>query len=254
MRSIVLTTLSIFLGLFFVFIGTLKVSQGLHREMHREIRRNFIQYAKVIPFTDHFVWLKLTPKAFRVIIGWNEIVSGILLVILPNWLFIKNLANLSLLASNALFFYIHVKLGDKFERIAPSIVFGLMLACRLIVYLQIRAREIGEYRRDVREQRKLRLAELNQKALEAKLSSSEPDEEDEEDEDEEDPLDQLDDDQFERLLKLRRRKLKAKMMRKRITVSNASGSSKTVESPAILAETKEVGTEPLDAEELKKNE
>ena len=46
MKSIVLITLSLFLGTFFIFIGSLKVTQLMHREMHREIRRNFIQYAK----------------------------------------------------------------------------------------------------------------------------------------------------------------------------------------------------------------
>lgn len=248
MRSIVLTTLSIFLGLFFVFIGSLKVTHAINREMHREIRRNFIQYAKVIPFSQQFAWLKLTPRAYRLAIGWNEIVSGSMLVLLPNWLFVKNLANIALFASNALFFYTHVKLGDKFERIAPSIVFGLMLLCRLIVYLQVQAREDSEKRRIVRELRKKRLAEVNQSMPEVQhQSSSEPDEdhEAEEDDDDEDPLDQLDDDQFERLLKLRRKKLKAKLMRKRLNKIE----------PDLLT-TRDAGTEPItvDDPETKKNE
>jgi hypothetical protein len=243
MRSIVLTTLSVFLGLFFVFIGSLKVTQSVNRDMHREIRRNFIQYAKVIPFNDQFAWLKLTPRSYRLIIGWNEIGSGALLVLLPNWLFVKNLANILLLASNALFFYTHIKLGDKFERIAPSIVFGLMLLCRLIVYLQIQAREEAEKRRAVREERKKRLTELNQSVPQVCQSSSEPDDDDEPDDEDDDPLDQLNDDQFERLLKLRRKKLKARLLRKRLT----SNVDKVNESP-------DVDVEPVQSEQLKKNE
>ena len=35
--SIVLTSLSVFLGLFFVFVGCMKLTPNINREMHREI-------------------------------------------------------------------------------------------------------------------------------------------------------------------------------------------------------------------------
>lgn len=38
-------------------------------------------------------------------------------------------------------FYTHTILEDKFERTAPSIVFALMLGCRLVVYLQVKRKE-----------------------------------------------------------------------------------------------------------------
>ncbi|RXG63940.1 hypothetical protein Avbf_02074 [Armadillidium vulgare] len=37
--------------------------------------------------------------------------------------------------------YNHYMVGDKFERVAPSLVFFFMLTCRLIVEYQIRRKE-----------------------------------------------------------------------------------------------------------------
>ena len=38
-------------------------------------------------------------------------------------------------------FYTHYALGDTFERMAPSLVFGLLLVCRLVIWFQVKARE-----------------------------------------------------------------------------------------------------------------
>lgn len=138
MGSIVLTTLSIFLGIFFVFVGSLKVSQNINREMHREIRRNYVQYAKVIPFGSS-LGLKVSPKTYRLAVGWIEIICGAVLVIIPG--FLKQLANFCLLSLTLIAFYTHIVIDDKFERTAPSIVFTLMLSCRLIIYWQVTRRE-----------------------------------------------------------------------------------------------------------------
>ena len=35
-------------------------------------------------------------------------------------------------------FYTHIALGDKFERIAPSLMFGILLSCRLLIVYQTR--------------------------------------------------------------------------------------------------------------------
>lgn len=37
--------------------------------------------------------------------------------------------------------YSYIMLGDKFEKLAPAIVFSLMLGCRLVVYFQVTRRE-----------------------------------------------------------------------------------------------------------------
>ncbi|CAG2113264.1 unnamed protein product [Medioppia subpectinata] len=138
MGSIVLTTLSVFLGMFFVFMGSIKLNQQINREMHREIRRQFVQYAKVIPMATA-LGLKVSPKYYRLTIGWLELIAGISLAFIPGR--VKLVSNVILLGVTFGGIYTHVMIGDKFERIAPSIVFTLMLCCRLIVSYQVSRRE-----------------------------------------------------------------------------------------------------------------
>lgn len=140
MGSVVLTTLSVFLGLFFVFVGTIKVTPQISRELHREIRRDFVQYAKHFALADS--GLKVTAKQYRLAIGWLEIVTGAVLAIVPG--FFKQIANVFLLVLTLNDFYTHAAMADKFERTAPSIVFSLMLSCRLIIYWQVRRRDAKE--------------------------------------------------------------------------------------------------------------
>lgn len=137
MGSIVLTTLSVFLGLFFVFVGTIKVTPQVSRELHREIRRDFVQYAKHFAFADSG-W-KVSPKSYRLAIGYLEIATGLMLAVGPGLL--KQFANVGLLLLTLNDFYTHAAMADKFERTAPSIVFSLMLSCRLIIYWQLKRKD-----------------------------------------------------------------------------------------------------------------
>ncbi|XP_076358501.1 putative acetylcholine receptor chaperone [Tachypleus tridentatus] len=138
MKSIVLTTLSVFLGLFFIFVGSMKVTPSINREMHREIRRNFVQYAKVFPFAKA-LGFKVPSKWMRLVVGWIELVCGTTLVLIPGN--VKQVANVILLVLMLGAFYTHSMLADKFEKTAPSIVFSLMLGCRLVVFYQVRRKE-----------------------------------------------------------------------------------------------------------------
>ena len=142
MGSIVLTTLSIFLGLFYVFVGILKVTPVVHHEMHREIRRNFLQYSKVFPLADHMKF-KVDPKYYRLTYGILEILAGTILTLTP-WNRIKLGSNILLIMTTLLTVYTQFQLQDRFERIAPSLVFILMLTCRIIVNYQVKRREAKE--------------------------------------------------------------------------------------------------------------
>lgn len=142
MGSIVLTTLSIFLGLFYVFLGSLTVTPLIHKEMHRELRRNFLHYAKVFPLSEHFK-LKVDAKYYRLSFGSLEIINGLVLLLCP-WPKVKTVSNILLILSNFLQVYTQYQIGDKFEKIAPSFVFILMLTCRLIVNWQVKRRESKE--------------------------------------------------------------------------------------------------------------
>jgi len=62
-------------------------------------------------------------------------------------------------------FYTHFALGDSFERMAPSLVFGLLLVCRFIILYQVTQRENKE------------LEEYKKKLLEDKSNAKEDDKE-----------------------------------------------------------------------------
>lgn len=222
MRSIVLITLSLFLGAFFVFVGTLKISQFVHREMHREIRRNFIQYAKVLPLNEKLIGFKVTPKVYRLAVGYLEILCGSLLIALPNDWRLKNASNLVLLASNLLTLYTHYKLNEKFERLAPWIVFSLMLICRLVVYWQVKRRFENQDKIKEREERR-RLIETGEFDID-QLSLNEIDEDETIE-----SLDDIDDDELEKILKLNRKLHKNKKRKQDKTSIDTDSNDASIE-------------------------
>lgn len=57
---------------------------------------------------------------------------------------VKQGANITLLISHLLALYTHYAAQDKFERMAPSLVFLFMLAGRLVIDYQLRRREQAE--------------------------------------------------------------------------------------------------------------
>ncbi|EEC16593.1 transmembrane protein, putative [Ixodes scapularis] len=101
-------------------------------------RRNFIQYAKVFP-GSRLLGMTIDPKLYRLAVGWYEVVCGTILVLVPGR--VKQASNCALLVLMLGAVYTHAALKDRFERMAPSIVFVLMLVCRLVVFYQVQSRE-----------------------------------------------------------------------------------------------------------------
>ncbi|XP_023346841.1 transmembrane protein 35A [Eurytemora carolleeae] len=114
MTKLVLNSLNILLGLFFIFLGVLKISPLISRELHKDLRSEYAKYAKVFPLAKALQF-KIPSKWFRRVMGGSEIFSGFLLLLIPNRN-LKNFGNILL-----------------FERMAPSLVFFFMLMCRLVV-------------------------------------------------------------------------------------------------------------------------
>lgn len=102
------------------------------------MRKNFVQYSKVFPLTK-YLGFKVPSKWYRLVVGWMEVACGTTLLLIPG--FAKQVANILLLVVMLGAFYSHVMLSEKFERMAPSIVFSLMLCCRLVVFWQIKRKE-----------------------------------------------------------------------------------------------------------------
>ncbi|KAH7644868.1 transmembrane protein 35-like [Dermatophagoides farinae] len=132
----VFTSLSLFLGMFFFFFGLIKVSRFLNSEIHREMRRNFVRYAKVIPLVTTSLGLKVSPKYFRLTVGYAEIIAGLLLAFCPGR--IKQWMNVFLIALSIGAIHTHLAIGDDYNKMIPAVAFCSMLTTRLILYFLLK--------------------------------------------------------------------------------------------------------------------
>ncbi len=142
------------LGAFFIFLGALKVTPRLSRDLHKDLRTEYAKYAKVFPMAKTLDF-KVPSKYYRRAVGVGEIVCGLMLMLAPRRS-VKNAANIALALMKALNAYSHWAIEDEFERTAPTLVFLLMLGCRLVVDWQVARRDRLE------EQEQLEQKELKQ--------------------------------------------------------------------------------------------
>jgi len=142
-------------------------------DIHEDMRREFGRVNKVFPLYEYTSWRPYA-KNYRLAVGITEVVCGAILVLIPGRL--KQLANIVLLTIMLGAVYTHYTLHDKFERMAPGLVFSLLLLTRLIIYRQVTQREKGL-------------------SAEKKPTKVESKPENEEEEEEEDEVEQESDDQ-----------------------------------------------------------
>ncbi|XP_008557440.1 novel acetylcholine receptor chaperone isoform X2 [Microplitis mediator] len=135
MASIVLKSLSILLGIFFIFVGTLKVTSYLSKDLHKDLRKEYVKYAKVFPLAE-VLNFKVPSKWYRRVVGSLEIICGLTMAIIPSRK-IKNTSNVILLCLMLMAVYSHHRLDDKLERTAPALVFLFMLTGRLVIDSQL---------------------------------------------------------------------------------------------------------------------
>ncbi|KAG5890257.1 hypothetical protein JTB14_030184 [Gonioctena quinquepunctata] len=139
MGSIVLKSLSILLGLFFIFVGLIKISSVLSKDLHKDLRKEYVKYAKVFPFSE-MLDFKVPSKWYRRTVGALEIICGMSMAFIPNHK-IKNASNIILLLLTLMAVYSHYMVADKLERTAPALVFLFMLSGRLVVFFQLQRKE-----------------------------------------------------------------------------------------------------------------
>jgi len=140
MGSIALTVLTLTLGMFFIFVGQFKLTPKFFPEIHEDMKREFGRVNKVFPLYQTTGWRPFA-RNYRLAVGITEVVCGAILVLIPGRL--KQLANVVLLTIMLGAVYTHYILHDKFDRMAPGLVFSLLLLTRLIIHRQVTQRETG---------------------------------------------------------------------------------------------------------------
>jgi len=126
----------------------MKLTPYISRELHKDLRTEYVKYAKVIAPLGRLFNVKIASKWFRRSIGGLEILCGIALTFIPHKR-TKQVANFILLSLMIGAIYLHWMVDDKLERSAPALVFFFMLTCRLVVEWQIQ-RQIAKDAKDAK--------------------------------------------------------------------------------------------------------
>ncbi|XP_077139542.1 nicotinic acetylcholine receptor chaperone [Ranitomeya variabilis] len=130
-RTVTIFALSAALGLFFVFMGTIKLTPKLSKDAYSEMKRAYKSYLKALPGLKR---LGITSVLLRKIVGSLELASGIVLTLVPGRP--KDIANFVLLLLVLVVLFFHQLVGDPLKRYAHALVFGILLTCRLLVSRQ----------------------------------------------------------------------------------------------------------------------
>ncbi|NXX84178.1 TM35B protein, partial [Urocolius indicus] len=78
------TALRVLLGCFFLLTGVLKLSDQLSADLHQHMKSQFVRFAEVFPLKEF--GLAPEPGQYLQVVGWTEVVAGLLLAIGPQLL------------------------------------------------------------------------------------------------------------------------------------------------------------------------
>ncbi|MEE6496512.1 hypothetical protein FKM82_002395 [Ascaphus truei] len=131
-RTVTIVALSVALGLFFVFMGTIKLTPRLSKDAYGEMKRAYKSYVKALPGLKK---IGITSVVLRKTIGSLELACGIVLTLVPGRP--KDVANFLLLLLVLIVLFFHQLVGDPLKRYAHALVFGILLTCRLLVSRQL---------------------------------------------------------------------------------------------------------------------
>ncbi|XP_026530491.1 transmembrane protein 35A [Notechis scutatus] len=130
-RTITIVALSVALGLFFVFMGTIKLTPRLSKDAYNEMKRAYKTYVRALPMLKR---LGVSSIVLRKSIGALEVACGIVMTLVPGRP--KDVANFVLLLLVLAVLFFHQLVGDPLKRYAHALVFGILLTCRLLIARQ----------------------------------------------------------------------------------------------------------------------
>ncbi|ELK05140.1 transmembrane protein 35A [Pteropus alecto] len=127
-RTITVVALSVALGLFFVFMGTIKLTPRLSKDAYNEMKRAYKTYVRALPLLKK---MGINSILLRKSIGTLEVACGIVMTLVPGRP--KDVANFFLLLLVLVVLFFHQLVGDPLKRYAHALVFGILLTCRLLI-------------------------------------------------------------------------------------------------------------------------
>lgn len=134
--TITIYSLGAFLGLIHVFLGFQALSPMISADYHREMKINFNNYAKSLTFIHSFIDRATLAYYMRLIVANLQMALGAMLVENNHFGVFGKIGNLGLIVLNFFLFFNQLNVGISYERIAPTIVFTVLLAARLLIIEQ----------------------------------------------------------------------------------------------------------------------
>ncbi|NXL57262.1 TM35B protein, partial [Chordeiles acutipennis] len=127
------TALRVLLGLFFLLTGVAKLSELLSAELHRHMQSEFVRFAGVFPLKE--LGFVPEPGWYLAVVGWVEVVAGLLLAFGPQLL--QEISNfiLSVIMIGAI--YTLLALREPLAMCAPATLsLGLLLLLNIRGYAE----------------------------------------------------------------------------------------------------------------------
>lgn len=122
--ALLYTVIRVLLGVFFLLVGAVKLTDHISAEMNQQLKQQFVQFAEVFPLKD--LGYKPDSTQYMLALGWIEVVTGLLLAFGPQIL--QEISNfvLSVIMIGAI--YTLLVLREPLAMCAPATVcLGLLL-------------------------------------------------------------------------------------------------------------------------------
>lgn len=137
-RATIITiySLGMFLGLLHIFIGVIALTPAISQDYHRELKVNYNAFAKHLVFIHQFVDKVPLALYLRNIISIAQVVFGTLLLENGYFGIYGKIGNYGLIGLDLSYLLLQLGVGNSFERIAPTVVFAVLLVTRLLIVEQ----------------------------------------------------------------------------------------------------------------------
>lgn len=130
--TIVIYSLGVFLGLLHIFFGVIALTPSVSLDYHREVKINYNAFAKSLSFLHEYVDKASLALQLRYIISFSQLIFGALLVENGHFGVFGKIGNYALIVLDLIYLFFQFSVGSSYERIAPMIVFTVLLLTRLV--------------------------------------------------------------------------------------------------------------------------
>lgn len=134
--SIAIYSLGFFLGAMHIFLGSVALTPMISQDYHREMKINFNAYSKSLSFLHSYVDRASLALFLRYAIAASQTIFGLMLAENGHFGVFGRMGNFGLLVVDLVLLCFQISVGTGYERLAPTLVFTVLLVARLLIVEQ----------------------------------------------------------------------------------------------------------------------